>query len=71
MTLRLRVLLVALAAIAVMALLAVIGQPETEEATSMTQWSVVYNLTDLTGRVAVVREYDNVFRFSLDGMIQP
>lgn len=55
----------------VMALLAVIGQPETEEATSMTQWSVVYNLTDLTGRVAVVREYDNVFRFSLDGMIQP
>ena len=35
----------------VMALLAVIGQPETEEATSMTQWSVVYNLTDLTGRV--------------------
>lgn len=55
----------------VMALLAVIGQPETEEATSMTQWSVLYNLTDLTGRVAVVREYDNVFRFSLDGMIQP
>ena len=54
-----------------MALLAVIGQPETEEATSKTQWSVVYNLTDLTGRVAVVREYDNVFRFSLDGMIQP
>ena len=55
----------------VMALLAVIGQPETEEATSMTQWSVVYNLTELTGRVAVVREYDNVFRFSLDDMIQP
>ena len=55
----------------VMALLAVIGQAETEEATSMTQWSVVYNLTELTGRVAVVREYDNVFRFSLDDMIQP
>lgn len=49
-----------------MSLLELVSQPETEEATSMTQWSVVYNLEDLTARVAIRRNYDQFFRFHVD-----
>lgn len=49
-----------------MSLLELVSQPETEEATSMTQWSVVYNLEDLTARVAIRRNYDKFFDFHLN-----
>lgn len=49
-----------------MSLLELVSQPETEVATSMTQWSVVYNLEDLTARVAIRRNYDQFFDFQLD-----
>ena len=48
-----------------MSLLSLVSQPETEEATSMTQWSVVYNLHDLTAQVAIRRNYDKLFNFTL------
>ncbi len=51
-----------------MALLALVSQPETEAATSMTQWSVVYNLHDLTAQVAIRRNYDKLFNFTLDDL---
>jgi len=31
----------------------------------MTQWSVVYNLHDLTAQVAIRRNYDKLFNFTL------
>ena len=48
-----------------MSLLSLVSQPETEDATSMTQWSVVYNLHDLTAQVAIRRNYDKLFNFTL------
>ena len=48
-----------------MSLLEMVSQPETEASTSMTQWSVVYNLTDLNATVAIRREYEKLFRFSI------
>ncbi len=53
-----------------MALLALVSQPETEESTSMTQWSVVYDLTGLKATVAIRRDYTKLFHFApndLDG----
>nr|WP_240939086.1 C45 family peptidase [Cloacibacillus porcorum] len=49
-----------------MSLLEMVSQPETEASTSMTQWSVVYNLTDLNATVAIRREYEKLFRFSIN-----
>ena len=51
-----------------MSLLALVSQPETEEATSMTQWSVVYNLQDLAAQVAIRRNYDKLFNFTLNDL---
>lgn len=48
-----------------MSLLSLVSQSETEEATSMTQWSVIYNLHDLTAQVAIRRNYDKLFNFTL------
>ena len=48
-----------------MSLLSLVSQPETEEATSMMQRSVVYNLHDLTAQVAIRRNYDKLFNFTL------
>lgn len=49
-----------------MSLLELVSQPETEAATSMTQWSVVYDLTHLDAKVAIRRNYDNLFDFTLN-----
>ena len=46
-----------------MSLLELISQEETEDATSMTQWSVIYDLTEYSAIVAVRREYDKQFVF--------
>ncbi len=51
-----------------MSLLEMVSQWETEEATSMTQWSVVYNLTDLSAEVAIRRNYRKLFKFTLDNI---
>ena len=49
-----------------MSLLELVSQPETEAATSMTQWSVVYDLTHLDATVAIRRDYGNLFNFTLN-----
>ena len=49
-----------------MSLLELVSQPETEEATSMTQWSAVYNLTDLTLQLAMKRDYKKQFSFAME-----
>ena len=46
-----------------MSLLEIISQEETEDATSMTQWSVIYDLTEYSAIFAVRREYENQFVF--------
>lgn len=48
-----------------LALLELISQTESEISTSMTQWSVLYDLTNLTAKVAVLRDYDRWFEFEL------
>lgn len=53
-----------------MSLLELVSQPETQEATSMTQWSVVYNLHDLTAKIAIRRNYDTFFHFSINDIYQ-
>ncbi|WP_462406372.1 linear amide C-N hydrolase [Gracilibacillus sp. Marseille-QA3620] len=49
-----------------MSLLQLVSQEKTEESTSFTQWSTVYNLSKLTGTASVLRDYDHLFTFSLD-----
>jgi choloylglycine hydrolase len=49
-----------------MNLLETVSQPETEESTSMTQWSVLYDLTDLSAQVAIRRDFSKIFKFTLD-----
>jgi len=49
-----------------MSLLELVSQAETEAATSMTQWSVVYDLTHLNAKVAIRRNYNNLFDFTLN-----
>lgn len=49
-----------------MSLLELVSQPETDEATSMTQWSAVYNLTDLTLQLAMKRDYKKQFSFAME-----
>lgn len=48
-----------------MSLLEIVSQQETNESTSMTQWSVVYNLSDLTAEVAIRRNFQKTFDFKL------
>lgn len=48
-----------------MALLSAVSQPPTAEITSQTQWSVLYNLTDKTLRLAVLREYGKEYNFKV------
>jgi hypothetical protein len=49
-----------------MALLSDVSQPKNpEKLTSNTQWSVVYNLTDLTAEVCTLRNYDKSWKFNL------
>ncbi len=48
-----------------MALLKDLSQKPGETGTSNTRWSVVYNLSSLTAKVAAAQDYDNIFSFSL------
>lgn len=48
-----------------MSLLELISQPETEESTSMTQWSIVYDLNDLNATVSIRRNYKKLFYFEI------
>ena len=45
-------------------LLELVSQEETEDTTSMTQWSVIYDLTEYSAIFNVRREYDNQFIFN-------
>ena len=49
-----------------MTLLKNVSQPPTEEITSMTQWSSMYNLTEKTLRLAILREYADEHCFTID-----
>lgn len=48
-----------------MVLLKSVSQPPTEEITSQTQWSSLYNLTDKTLRLAILREYGKEYDFKV------
>ncbi|NLV58544.1 MAG: linear amide C-N hydrolase [Clostridiales bacterium] len=50
-----------------MSLLELVSQKETEESTSMTQWSVVYDLTELDATIAIRRDYGKLISFALEG----
>ena len=50
-----------------MALLKDVSQKPGETGTSNTRWSVVYNLSSLTAKVAAAQDYDNIFSFRLKG----
>ena len=49
-----------------MDLLKAVSQPPTEELTSQTQWSSLYNLTERTLRLSILREYGKEFNFKVD-----
>ena len=49
-----------------MTLLKNVSQPPTEEITSMTQWSSMYNLTEKTLRLSILREYADEYCFTID-----
>ena len=51
-----------------MALLKDVSQKPGETGTSNTRWSVVYNLSSLTAKVAAAQDYDNIFSFQLKEM---
>lgn len=46
-----------------MALLRAVSQPPTEEYTSQTQWSSLYNLTERTLRLCILRDYAKEYKF--------
>lgn len=48
-----------------MSLLQAVSQPPTEELTSQTQWSALYNLTEETLRLAILREYGKEYQFKV------
>lgn len=48
-----------------MPLLQAVSQPPTEELTSQTQWSALYNLTEKTLRLAILREYGKEYHFKV------
>ena len=45
-----------------MGLLKAVSQPPTEELTSQTQWSALYNLTEKTVRLTILREYAKEYK---------
>ena len=49
-----------------MDLLKAVSQPPTEELTSQTQWSSLYNLTERALRLSILREYGKEFNFKVD-----
>lgn len=49
-----------------MALLKAVSQPPTWEITSQTQWSALYNLTERTMRLAILREYAKEYNFKVE-----
>lgn len=49
-----------------MNLLKAVSQPPTEDLTSQTQWSSLYNLTEKTLRLSILREYGKEFNFRVD-----
>lgn len=48
-----------------MDLLEAVSQPPTEELTSQTQWSSLYNLTEKTLKLAILREYGKKYEFKV------
>ena len=48
-----------------MELLSAVSQPPTEELTSQTQWSAVYNLTEKSLKLAILREYGKEYDFKV------
>ena len=48
-----------------MHLLESVSQPPTEELTSQTQWSALYNLTEKTLRLSILREYGKEYKFKV------
>lgn len=55
----------ALTATEAMELLSAVSQPPTEELTSQTQWSAVYNLTEKSLKLAILREYGKEYDFKV------
>lgn len=49
-----------------MQLLKAVSQPPTEELTSQTQWSSLYNLTERSLRLAILREYGREYNFKIE-----
>ena len=49
-----------------MQLLEKVSQPPTEELTSQTQWSALYNLTEKTLRLTILREYPNEYNLKIE-----
>lgn len=49
-----------------MQLLEKVAQPPTEELTSQTQWSALYNLTEKTLRLTILREYAKEYNFRIE-----
>ena len=49
-----------------MGLLNSVSQPPTEELTSQTQWSSLYNLTERSLRLCILREYAKEYKFKVD-----
>ena len=48
-----------------MPLLQAVSQPPTEELTSQTQWSALYDLSEKTLRLSILREYGKTFNFKI------
>ena len=49
-----------------MQLLKAVSQPPTEELTSQTQWSSLYNLTERSLRLTILREYAREYNFKIE-----
>ncbi len=49
-----------------MALLKAVSQPPTEDITSQTQWSALYNLTEKKLRLSILREFGTEFDFEVE-----
>ena len=48
-----------------MSLLEAVSQPPTEELTSQTQWSALYNLTEKTLRLSILRDFGKKYNFKV------
>ena len=49
-----------------MSLLSTVSQDPTDELTSMTQWSAVYNLSEKSLRLSILREYGKAYDFRVE-----